>query len=164
MSIPQALPNASGDLFVLDEATILEGIEKSRLSSRKRIIFPIHRNQDDLVQRMVNFVQPGTYIAPHIHPRDHASESVFINRGAIGFILFDELGNVQSTTKLEQGGFLDIVPGVWHTMLALEPDTIMFEFKRGPYDDSDKHFASWAPQEGEPGTEELLAKYLTYFA
>jgi len=37
---------------------------------------------------------------------------------------------------------------VFHTFLALENDTVLFEAKQGPYDrNTDKDFAAWAPCE-----------------
>lgn len=159
-----AFPNVSGDVFVLDEATLEEGFAASRKSPRKRIILPIHRAQGDLVQRMLNFFQPGTYVGPHIHPNESASETIFVIRGKIGFLIFDEHGEIQSTHLLEPGGLIDIVPGVWHGMVALEPDTVILETKRGPYDDTDKHFAAWAPEEGEPAAEELTGRFESLFA
>ena len=44
---------------------------------------------------------------------------------------------------------VEIPPRVWHTLICLEPDTILYEVKDGPYDpDDDKQFAEWAPREG----------------
>jgi hypothetical protein len=44
---------------------------------------------------------------------------------------------------------VDLVPGVFHTFLAIEPDTVVYEVKTGPYSASDdKTFARFAPAEG----------------
>lgn len=44
--------------------------------------------------------------------------------------------------------------GTWHTLAVLEPGTVLFELKPGPYLPlADKEFAAWAPAEGAPGTE-----------
>ncbi len=42
---------------------------------------------------------------------------------------------------------IDIETRVWHGVLALAADTVILEIKRGPYDDRDKVFADWAPEE-----------------
>jgi len=152
MSNPHALPHATGDAFLLDGEGMARGIAASRTSARRRIILPIHRAPEARVQRMLNFLQPGTYIRPHLHPLDHASETLCVLRGALGFVLFDEGGAVRETMILRGGGLgvVDIEPRVWHGMVALEEDTVLLELKRGPYDAAtDKVFAEWAPAEGE---------------
>ena len=57
-------------------------------------------------------------------------------------------------------GDVEIAGGVWHTLLALAPDTMLFEVKPGPYAPlSDKHFAPWAPREGAAAAADLLARW-----
>lgn len=152
-----AFDNISGDLFTLSEEMIEDGLRASRESERKRIILPIHRKQEAEVQRMINFLQPGTYIRPHKHPLQHASESLVILNGSIRFYTFDDSGSVLSAHLLQSEpfpGVLDIEPGVWHSFTVLEKDTILFECKKGPYNaEADKTFASWAPDEE---SEEVL--------
>ena len=58
-----AMPNPSGPVFELTPALRAEGLARSRLSPRRRMLLPIHREGGDLVQRMINFMQPGTYKA-----------------------------------------------------------------------------------------------------
>lgn len=146
-----AFDNVTGPLFELSEEWIQNGIEASRKSPRKRIILPIHREQDALVQRMINFLQPGTYIRPHKHPLPHATESLVLLKGSIRFFTFDDDGNIESDQVVSAEplpGVLDIEPNTWHSFKVLEPDTVLFECKRGPYDaETDKIFAEWAPEE-----------------
>ncbi len=148
-----ALPNASGPLFFLEDTLLEEGIAASRESPRRRMIYPIHRNQGDLVQRMLNFFQPGTYVTPHLHPRESASELILVLRGKLGFVLFDDEGEITERRPLVEGDLIDIEPKLWHGMVVLEEDTVILEIKRGPYDDEDKIFAPWAPSEGDSGAE-----------
>lgn len=147
-----AFKNVSGDLFHLSDELIKQGLRGSLESERKRIILPIHRKQEAEVQRMINFLQPGTYIRPHQHPLPHASESLVLINGSIRFYTFDEEGVVLSKKKINSKpvpGVLDIEPRVWHSFVVLEKDTILFECKKGPYKvETDKTFASWSPEEG----------------
>lgn len=149
-----AFENPPGDIFKISKDQIESGIAASRKSSRKRMILPIHRKQDAEVQRMINFLQPGTYIRPHLHPMPHASESIVLLQGSIRFFTFDESGEVHTDHILRSNlipDVIDIEPGTWHSFLVLEPDTIIFECKKGPYDaKTDKEFADWAPEEDDP--------------
>ncbi|TVQ65578.1 MAG: cupin fold metalloprotein, WbuC family [Balneolaceae bacterium] len=152
-----AFDNVEGSLFQLTGQLLEKGILGSLNSPRKRMILPLHRKQDAEVQRMINFLQPGTYIRPHRHPLPHATESLVMIRGSILFITFDDSGSqleVNPLSALPFPGVLDIEPGVWHTFLVREPDTILFECKKGPYDAAaDKEFAEWSPQEGSREAE-----------
>lgn len=164
---PLALPAVSGPVFELTEAVLRGGCEAARRSPRRRIILPLHRSQDALVQRMLNFLQPGTWIRPHRHPLPHAIETVQVIRGALGFLLFEADGAIRSSHRLSAESLpslLDIEPGVWHGMVALEEDTVVLEIKRGPYDAAtDKEFAAWAPAEGSGEAPSRLADYRARF-
>ena len=126
------------------------------------MILPIHREQGAKVQRMINFLQPGTYIRPHKHPLDHASESLVIIQGSIRFYTFDEDGSFMTIHKVNSKplpGVVDIEPQVWHSFIVLEKDTILFECKKGPYDaETDKVFADWSPEEGSDKVKPWMEK------
>lgn len=155
-----ALQNVEGQVFRLTDEWIEKGLEESRKSARKRMILPLHRTQDAIVQRIVNFLQPGTYIRPHKHPRNFASESVYIERGAISLLIYNNDGTIQEKHWMhfnQPGKLIDIEPNVWHSMIVWYPDTVLFEFKRGPYDvNEDKYFAPWSPEEGSDEVESYL--------
>lgn len=156
----QAFDNISGDFFNLSEEMIKDGLHASRECARKRIILPVHREQEAEVQRMINFLQPGTYIRPHKHPLSHATESIIVLKGRIRFFIFDEKGKILNETEVgckPIPAVLDIEPQVWHSFLVLEVDTILFECKKGPYDaKTDKIFASWAPEERSKEAEDWI--------
>jgi len=157
-----AFKNPLGDHFMLTDELIRNGIEASRSSERLRMILPVHRTQGAIVQRLINFLQPGTYIRPHKHPLDHASESIIVLQGVIRFLTFDNQGIVKSSEIVPSSplpGVVDIEPGVWHTFIVLEQDTILFECKKGPYyAKTDKEFAKWAPAESDPESKNWMKK------
>jgi len=158
-----AFDNITGDHFELTTEIMEKGIRGSRESIRKRIILPIHRTQAAVVQRMLNFLQPGTYIRPHMHPLAHATESLVLLKGAIRFLRFSENGKVESVTDMNTkylNTVVDIEPLVWHSFVVLEKDTVIFECKKGPYNAvTDKEFAVWSPEEGSDKVVEWLQHY-----
>lgn len=162
----QAFDNPSGDLFLLENKQIEEGLRASRKSDRLRMILPLHREQGAKVQRLINFLQPGTYVRPHLHPLPHATESIVVLKGKIRFFTFNDAGKTRTDQILTSDlfpGVVDIEPRVWHSFLVLEEDTILFECKKGPYDAvSDKEFAAWAPPEGSAEAAEWLDKMSNY--
>jgi cupin fold WbuC family metalloprotein len=157
---PAALPPVETLSTVVDQALIARVVAASHTVPRKRIIQPLHKAESACLQRMLNAIQPGSYIRPHRHAADRA-ESIVVLQGVILFLVFDAEGHVREHYRVEAGSGIDFEGGVWHTFIAMEPDTVLFEVKPGPYNDiTDKEFASWAPEEcsGQAGDylEELL--------
>jgi len=159
-----AFDNPVDDYFQLSDVQIKEGLEASRQSPRKRMILPIHRKQNAEVQRLINFLQPGTYIRPHKHPMDHATESIVILKGSIRFFTLDDEGSALTDQILKSTpipAVIDIEPNIWHTFIVMEEDTILFECKKGPYNaETDKLFAKWTPDESESNALQKLKKHL----
>ena len=124
------------------------------------MILPLHKSHGDPLHRMFNALQPGTYIPPHRHSNPPKDESVIVVRGALCFVAFDDHGQVEQMIDLVAGDAtfgVDVTAGVFHTFVVLEPDTVMFEVKPGPYSATDdKDFATWAPHEEDPAAKEYL--------
>ncbi len=162
-AFPLSLPRVESPVFVLDQATIEHGLEASRQSPRGRIMLPLHRSPTEGVQRLVNFLQRGSYIRPHRHPKPENIENVMVLKGEAIFLIFAEDGSIVSQHRLIAGdtaaAMIDIEQGLWHTLVPLADDTVILEIKRGPYDAAtDKEFASWSPAEGTPEATEWLEK------
>jgi cupin fold WbuC family metalloprotein len=158
--VPRALKAPKGPVIVLEKSLLGKTVEMSRKSPRLRIILPFHKTSGDPLQRMLNTLQPGSYIRPHRHVSPQKAESVIVLQGSIAFITFKENGQKDDlfilSSDSDQLG-IDIDPGVYHTFFALERDTVLFEVKPGPYSElSDKDFAPWAPAEGAEGDQDFL--------
>ena len=113
------------------------------------------RQSSDLVQRFLNVLQPGTYVRPHRHLREPSGsgfECFLVLQGAIGLLLLNEQGAVLQQERLEAGGEvrgIQLAEGQFHTLVALAPDSVMFELKQGPYEPlADKDFLPQFPLEG----------------
>lgn len=141
-------------VFFLEQETLDAGIAASRSNDRKRVMIPIQRSETAPVQRLLNIMQPGSYVQPHLHPRPQAIELAQVLRGSMRVWIFDDAGHVLDTRVCTAGtpaSLVDIEPHIWHSFAALEPDTVILEIKGGPYDKAqDKIFAEWAPRESEP--------------
>lgn len=157
---PRALDAPPGEAVVLNAGLIQQAVAASRESPRGRVILPLHLSPADPYQRMLNAVQPGSYIRPHRHRDPPKGETLVVLRGSVRFLTFREDGAVATAVVLSADGGpvgLDVRPSVYHTFVALEPDTVVFEAKTGPYDERvDKDFARWAPVEGSPEAQRYL--------
>lgn len=163
-----ALDPPTTDLVVLSRARVDEAIAHARTSPRRRVIAPFHRSESELLHRMLNAVQPDSYIRPHRHLDPPKAEAWVVLRGALCFFAFNDDGAVREHILLRAGGpdfGVDLVPGVYHSFIALEPDTVIYEVKSGPYQAaSDKSFAPWAPAEGTPEAAAYLQQLRTRYA
>lgn len=135
----------------------------ARESDRQRDIHIFHTDESDTLQRMLNALQPGTYVQPHRHITPPKAESIVLLQGSVGFVPFGDDGAADTANWQlidEACGCigLDYRAGIWHTFFALAEDTVLFEVKPGPYDAmTDKEFAPWAPAEGDAGALAYLA-------
>ena len=98
--MPKALPNPIGEVFALNEGALSKGKSASRKSSRLRMIQPVQRTQTAKVQRLLNFLQPGTYIRPHCHPLEQATESICLLRGHLEVLIFNPKGSIHTRHHL----------------------------------------------------------------
>ena len=161
---PRALSPPGEKVVIIDNKMIKKAIDASRDSPRKRIILPFHKFPSDNLHRMLNALQPRSYIQPHRHFDPPKAESIVVLKGEIIYIVFNNTGDIESFSALSADSFnigIDTEPGIYHTLFATVEDTVVFEVKPGPYEQiSDKDFASWAPAEGSPRATEYLRRLL----
>ncbi|BAQ17773.1 tryptophan synthase beta chain like [Methyloceanibacter caenitepidi] len=148
----------------MTEALVDEAVRQSRIAPRGRMIAPLHRSLADPVHRMINAIQPGSYVRPHRHLDPPKPEAWIVLRGRLLFVTFHDDGAIDRHLVLaaqsERFG-VDLVPGRYHTVAALAPDTVIYEVKSGPYEaTTDKAFAPWAPEEGTTEAEAYLSRLL----
>lgn len=140
---------------VVDAALLAQKARDAAASPRLRDMHRLHAADGDNPHRMINTLEPGSYVQPHRHLTPAKSESFVLLTGSLGHVVFAEdgsFGRADCVVLDRQRGVLaiDIRPGVWHTVFALVPDTAVFEIKPGPYHPlNDKDFAAFAPAEGE---------------
>ena len=158
---PLAMDPPPQQVVVITQDLVQQAIEASRTSPRRRIILPFHKSNDCTLHRMLNAVQPGSYIRPHWHRDPPKDESLVLLRGAICVFIFGDEGQVLQRIRLAPGAAnlgIDVAAGVYHSFIVLEPDTVVFEAKPGPYvRATDKDFAAWAPAEGTEASVRYLA-------
>ena len=157
---PRALRPPSENVVIINNKLIQKAIDASRINPRKRIILPFHNLPSDNLHRMLNALQPNSYVRPHRHLDPPKAESIIVLKGAITYVEFNDTGEIENFYQLSSESLsigVDIGPGIFHTFFAVVEDTVLFEVKPGPYEQSsDKEFASWAPAEDSKGAIEYL--------
>lgn len=112
---------------ILDELTA-----RAKASERLRANMDLRNTSEDLSQRMLNALEPGTVMPIHRHKG--TSETCICIRGHFEEYFYDEDGNLTDTIDMVTGGtVLNIEKGQWHSLRCLESGTILLEAKDGPY-------------------------------
>ena len=147
----------------IDNALLDSLTKQAKESPRNRAHFNLHRELNDPVQRLCIAMEPGTYVRPHRHSDPATWEVLLIVRGSLALNIFDETGKVLERSVLKAGGPVTAVEfqqNTWHAPVSLEPGTIVFEVKQGPYKPiADINHAAWAPPEGKSETHQFLEWY-----
>jgi cupin fold WbuC family metalloprotein len=82
----------------------------------------------------LNAVEPGTKVEIHRHPTK--DESFVLLRGRVRVNTYNDDGTVLESIVLcpEDGLYgVDIPKNVWHKLESLEPGSVFFECKEGPF-------------------------------
>ena len=151
------------------DAALLAAVSADALSrQRLRANFNFHPADDFPAHRLLNAIEPGSWLPPHRHLDPAKDESIIVVAGALGVVIFDDAGTVVTSRQLSPGGNccgVDIPHGTWHTVVALLPWTVIFEPKSGPYQPLlAEELAPWAPAEGAPGAADYALSLRQLFS
>ncbi|MBI3571236.1 MAG: WbuC family cupin fold metalloprotein [Gammaproteobacteria bacterium] len=153
---------------VIDRDFLERVSSQAKASPRRRKNYNFHAAENDPCNRLLNAIEPDSYIQPHYHRDQAKDETIVVVRGRLGVIFFDERGAVTSTEVLASAGEsvgVNIPHGMYHTLVALETGSVFFEAKAGPYAPlTPREKAPWAPVEGEPRASSYLADLKRLFA
>lgn len=151
----------------LDNALLDAVCREAASRPRRRANHNFHPTDDFPAHRLLNAIEPDSYLPPHRHLDVLKDETIIVLRGVLGGLQFDEDGRVLKTWVLTPAGDclgIDVPHGTWHTVIALQPGTILFEAKAGPYRPllpAEK--APWAPEEGAPEAVSYLEALRAHF-
>ncbi len=123
--------------------------EQAKQNERLRMNYNFHESLDASMHRLLNAMEPGTYLPPHRHSNPDKEEIYLVLRGSLLAFTFDDNGNVINRSELSpvKGNYgIEIPAGIWHSIVVLEPNTVIYEIKQGPYAPiSPDNIAPWAP-------------------
>lgn len=147
------------------DKSLLDRVSANAMASpRKRKNYNFHKEYPDPLQRMLNAIEPWSYIQPHKHENPDKVEAFVVLKGRLLVLEFGTTGLITDSTVIDpsQGIYgAEIPPCTFHMIIALEPGTVVYEIKNGPYSPiNDKNWAPWAPREGEEGTREFMRRII----
>ncbi len=119
--------------MVIDSIILDDLSKQAKASPRLRPSMDLRNSPEDLSQRMLNALEPGTVMPIHRHKS--SSETCVCIRGHFEEYFYDEEGNLIDTVDMVPGGIvLNIEKGQWHSLKCLESGTVLLEAKDGPYE------------------------------
>ena len=126
--------------------------------------YNLHRDEAEPVNRLLNAMHCGTFVPVHRHLNPSLSESCVVLRGRVGVVIYDDEGHVTERRLVGLGadacGF-DIEAGIWHSLVVLEDDTVLFEVKQGPYTPlTAENIAPWSPDSQDVEAQRTFVKAL----
>lgn len=120
--------------MVIDKKILDELSAKAKDSPRLRCNLDLRNSPEDMSQRMLNALEPGTVLPIHRHRQ--SSETVVILRGKICWIFYDDSGKETERVVLDAAGeprMLNVEKDRWHSLECLESGSVLYESKDGPY-------------------------------
>jgi cupin fold WbuC family metalloprotein len=121
--------------MVIDKQ-LLDGLSaQAKANPRLRQAMDLRNSPEDLSQRMLTALEPGTVMPIHRH--HVSSETVVILRGRIRWIFYDDNGAETERVVLDANGeprMLNVEKDRWHSLECLESGSVLFESKDGAYE------------------------------
>ena len=120
--------------MIIDTELLDKVSGEAKASTRHRMNYNFHRSLDEKCHRFLNAVEPGTEVPIHKHPTK--DETFVILRGKVRVTTHNDDGSIIDDVVLcaEEGRYgVNIPKGVWHTIEAIEPNSVIFECKEGPF-------------------------------
>lgn len=120
--------------MVIDKILLDELSAKAKENPRLRQAMDLRNSPEDLSQRMLNALEPGTIMPIHRH--HVSSETVVVLRGKIEWIFYDNDGNETERVMLDANGeprMLNVERDRWHSLVCLEEGSVLYESKNGAY-------------------------------
>ncbi len=155
------MADLSTPMGILDDALMDQVRDLARQSDRKRATHRFHQYDEAAVQRMLNAIEPDSYVRPHKHESPDKLETFLALRGRAAVVTYAEDGTVLGGVVVAaRGGArgVEIPPRTYHSLFSLEAGTVLYEVIQGPYDPAThKRWAPWAPEEGSAEAASFLA-------
>ena len=149
--------------YVVDNDLLNNLSQQAKINPRLRQHYNLHKSHAEPCQKILNAIEPLSYIRPHRHFTDPKSEFFLAIRGEFALILFDEEGAISRVHRFSSKMLADFLAAeiqndVWHTVISLESDSVLLEVKSGPFDaNQPKDFALWAPEENSGNSKDYAS-------
>ena len=119
--------------LLVDQSLLNQVINEAKHSPRLRMNYNFHTDLNDKCQRLLNAMEPGTVMPIHHHKVD---EMWMVLQGKLKVTIHNNHGDIIEEHVLSPNEGLygvQIPANTWHSLEVIEPGTVIFEVKEGPY-------------------------------
>jgi len=152
------------DTHLIGKIELERLIVLSRESGKGRVPHPIYNENHAGPQALINAIQPGSYMRPHMHP--NRPEIWTPVKGKIILGIFDQNGGPVERFLLsrDETVYTEVPEQTYHFAFAVEPDSVFLNISQGPFNPLDsKVFPDWAPEEGSARAAEYFERVRRMF-
>ena len=121
--------------MIIDSKTLDDLSAQAKANPRLRQAMDLRNSPEDLSQRMLNALEPGTVMPIHRHLG--SSETVVLLRGRICWHFYDDAGHETESVVLDANGdirCINVEKARWHSLDCLESGSVLLECKDGRYE------------------------------
>lgn len=121
--------------MVITQALLDKLTEEAKANPRLRQAMDLRNSPEDLSQRMLNALEPGTIMPIHRHMA--SSETATLLRGRIRWHFYDDAGKETESVLLDANGnvrCINVEKARWHSLECLESGSVLLESKDGKYE------------------------------
>lgn len=121
--------------MIIDNKILDELSAQAKANPRLRQAMDLRNSPEDLSQRMLNALEPGTVMPIHRHMA--SSETVTLLRGKIRWHFYDDAGKETESVVLDANGdvrCINVEKARWHSLECLESGSVLLESKDGKYE------------------------------
>jgi cupin fold WbuC family metalloprotein len=118
--------------MIIDKKILDDLTAKAKENPRFRMAMDLRNSPEDLSQRMLNALEPGTVMPIHRH--HGSSETVVILRGKVRWLFYDEHGVETESVLLDADGdvrCINVERNRWYSLECLQSGTVLLECKAG---------------------------------
>ena len=121
--------------MVIDNKILDDLSAQAKANPRLRQAMDLRNSPEDLSQRMLNALEPGTVMPIHRHLA--SSETVTLLRGRIRWHFYDDAGKETESVVLDANGdvrCINVEKARWHSLECLVSGSVLLESKDGKYE------------------------------
>ena len=114
-------------------------------NARGRARICAHKESTDQLHEMLIAITSNSYIPPHRH--NGKSESLHLVEGNADIVVFEDNGELFDVVELGSGQnfYYRLNAARYHTLIVKSPVLVVHETTNGPFDQTQRDFASFAP-------------------
>lgn len=121
--------------MIINNTFLQQLANQAKENPRLRQNYDLRNSAEDQSQRMLNALELGTVMPIHRHRK--SSETMIVVKGSLKEYFYDDEGNVTGEWVCAPNTDcigMNIPAGQWHSLECLEPGTVLFEAKDGPWE------------------------------